>query len=83
MGMPSNRRHFLKSLFGILFGIKLFNRKYIILINRIKIYPTHFLSAIDTFKSFTNFSKTEKSPLNIKYLKGFFLFKLQNAFKQV
>ena len=83
MRMPSNRRHFLKSLFGILFGIKSFNRKYIILINRIKLHLIHFLSAIDTFKSFTNFSKTEKSPLNIKYLKGFFLFKLKNPFKQV
>lgn len=48
MGMPSNRRHFLNFLFGILFGIKLFNRKYIILINRIKFYLTPFLSAIDT-----------------------------------
>lgn len=45
MGMPSNRRHFLKSLFGILFGIKLFNRKYIILINGVKFYLTPFLSA--------------------------------------
>ena len=62
MGMPSNRRHFLNFLFGILFGIKLFNRKYIILINSIKLYLTLFLSAIDTFKSFTNFSKTEKAP---------------------
>ena len=62
MRMPSNRRHFLKILFGILFGIKSFIRKYIILINKIKFYLTHFLSAIDTFKSFTNFSKTEKAP---------------------
>lgn len=45
MRMPSNRRHFLKSLFGILFGIKLFNVKYIILINSIKIYLIPFLSA--------------------------------------
>ena len=45
MRMPSNRRHFLKILFGILFGIKSFIRKYIILINKIKFYLTHFLSA--------------------------------------
>lgn len=48
MRMPSNRRHFLKSLFGILFGIRLFNRKYIILINGLKLNLIPFLSAIDT-----------------------------------